>query len=218
MLLPTLRSEYNCLAASPHFATFPPSNGPIHNYGLEKQISTVLPPSGSPYMPSFSPYSTTWAPDNLLQQPLLSEVLCRRTPKEEPSVVRLPKQHGLTSVPSRRPFRISPDIFLNNPLLRGLTKELLEESWYLAGAPERKISKEEARLGIGPVGKSIFLAYARSTLDSATRIHWSCLICDASDGVTNPAYIREDRILKHIFHHFNHRPWVCRGQCGITRW
>ena len=133
------------------------------------------------------------------------------------------KIHNRPLSSSRRPFRISPEVFTQNPLLRALTEVLLKETWYIDGVQERKITEEEARLRIGPIGKSVFLAYARSIAGTAPQTLWSCLICEALDSSTNQlnpgyTYTREDRILKHIRHHFEHRPWVCSGKCGTTRW
>jgi len=194
----------------------PAINEPVPDIGLETDFSTLPPPSGPLDNFSFSSYSTSWDQNSSFQVPFLSELGTKNA--EEYTMV--PRPDNLSS---RRPSRICPDIFIHDPLLRGLTKRLLEESWYLDGAPERQISEKEARLGIGLVGKSIFLAYARTIPDSATRTRWRCLICEASDGTTNQtnpkyAYGREERILKHIRHHFVHRPWVCGGQCGTAEW
>ena len=133
-----------------------------------------------------------------------------------------PKLHDLAASSPRRPFRVSPEIFIHNSSLRALTERLLKETWCINGAQGCQVSGEEARLRMGPVGKSIFLAYARR-MGVAPQTLWGCLICEALDGSTNqlnPGYThnREDRILKHIHHHFEYRPWFCSGRCGTTRW
>jgi hypothetical protein len=48
-------------------------------------------------------------------------------------------------------------------------ERLLKESWYILGAVERRISKEEAGLQVGMIGNLIFLAYARGVSGNATQ-------------------------------------------------
>lgn len=167
-----------------------------------------------------SPSPTSILPDekNFLQQQFQVEKLSPEHPKEDSMG---PTIHNFSSLSSQRPFHISPEIFIHNPLLRALTKQLLQEPWYINGDQERLISEEEGRLRLGPVGKSIFLAYARRISSANSRTHWSCLICEAPNGTADQivsGYAREDRMLRHIQHHFKHRPWVCSGQCGTTHW
>lgn len=112
---------------------------------------------------------------------------------------------------------------LSNPKLQALVLQIFSEPWFLNDQPERNLTDEEATDGLGFTGRSVFLAFASRLRDGSVRAgKWRCLICDTlpvtlSNG---KGYIstREDRILKHIRHHFRHRPWVCGGQCGTEEW
>jgi hypothetical protein len=214
MPLPSQCPGYTHAVTPPCLALSHTTNGPNPNFGRGTQFSAPPAPSRAPQTSPYSSDSTTWELDGPPQQPFLTESC------PENRFIAGSKLHNLSS---RQPFRISPDIFVHSPSLRTLTEKLLQESWYINGAPERRISEEEARLRIGPAGKSVFLAFARSTPGDVPRTLWFCLVCEASDGATNPlssrsTYTREDRILKHIRHHFEHRPWVCSGQCGTGGW
>ena len=172
--------------------------------------------SPTPYVPPHVPYLDE---NGLSQRSLIEEM----GPKNATNNYMGPKLHNIFPLLSRRPFRVSPEIFTHNSLLRAFTERLLMESWFINGAQERQICEEEARLRMGPVGKSIFLAYARSIAGVTPQTLWSCLICEAVDVSTKQfnrgyTYSREDRILKHIRHHFEYRPWFCSGRCGTARW
>lgn len=215
LLLPT---QYNHLAASNYLPRSPPINGPLHSVESMPHFLIGSLPSEPPRMSPST--SMSWVQNSVLPPPseMNEPELGAGNDNEE---YKGSKPHIFATALSRRPFRVSPDIFTHNPLLRQFTEQLLNESWCINGAQERQIREEEARLRIGPVGKSIFLAYARSILEGSTRNRWVCLICEASNGATDQIlhrYSREGRILTHIRHHFEHRPWVCGGQCGRTQW
>lgn len=215
---PSQYPGYHPFTASPYLAISYPSNDLVPNLGFETHFPT-LPPLSGPHLSPNSPYSVTWNQRSSPQQPRLIQEFGSGSAEEASLMVS--NRHNPSSSSSRRPFRISGDTFFQNPLLYALTEQLLKEPWYLDGAPERRISQEEARSQVGPVGRSIFLAYARRVRSNGAQALWVCLICQASNSAADQiaiGYSREDRILKHIRHHFDHRPWVCSGQCGTTGW
>jgi hypothetical protein len=123
----------------------------------------------------------------------------------------------------RRPIQVSPGVILSNPRLHALIRQIFSEPWFLNGKEERNVTDKEARSGLGSMGKSVFLAFAEPLRGRSSRAKaWRCLICDTLPAVLSDGkgytIAREDRILKHIRHHFGHRPWVCGGQCGTGDW
>jgi hypothetical protein len=108
-------------------------------------------------------------------------------------------------------------------MLRTLALQIFSEPWFINRQTERNLTGKEASSGLGTAGKSVFLAFATRLRHGSARVgRWRCLICDTlpvklsnGKGYTSA---REDRILKHIRHHFGHRPWVCGGQCGMGEW
>ena len=108
-------------------------------------------------------------------------------------------------------------------MLHALVLQVFSEPWFINGQTERHLTDKEASGGLGFAGKSVFLAFATRLRDGCARVgKWRCLICDTlpvklNDGKGYTS-AREDRILKHIRHHFGHRPWACEGQCGTGEW
>ena len=108
-------------------------------------------------------------------------------------------------------------------MLHALVLQIFSEPWFVNGQTERNLTDEEASSGLGFAGKSVLLAFSTRLRDGVARGgKWRCLICDTlpvalsnGKGYTST---REDRILKHIRHHFGHRPWACGGQCGMGEW
>ena len=187
---------------------------------LKTTFSTGFFPVGNGVSPGFQEA-------HLLHQPLYTPNYC--PPLTERSASLSPSLSSSSLVPScsasscRRPIQVDPSIILSNPKLYALAFQIFSESWFLNGQVERNLTDKEASNGLGFMGKSVFLAFASRLGDGSARVgKWRCLICDTlpvtfSDG-KGYTTTREDRILKHIRHHFRHRPWVCEGQCGMGEW
>ena len=208
---------HNHLTALPYPSVLLPISGTFLNSGLEAHFQSFPPLLGLPWTCPPFPSILHDQKGPSQQQPQVENSGPEHT--NEGSLEHVVR--SLLPLSSQRPFYIRPEIFILNPLLLALTEQLFQETWYINAAEERLISEEEARLRLGPAGKSIFLAYTRSFPGNASRTHWSCLICEAANGAANqivPGYGREDRILRHIRHHFRHRPWICSGQCGRAQW
>lgn len=147
------------------------------------------PPSGHPYVPPHLPYLDE---NGLSQRSLIEEM----GPESATNNYMGPKPHNIFPSSSRRPFRVSPEIFTHNSSLRAFTERLLMESWFINGAQERQICEKEARLKMGPVGKSILFAYARSIAGVAPQTLWNCLICEAVDVLFPSGTLLRRRNLK----------------------
>ena len=158
-------------------------------------------------------------------QPQYNPTICspstQRSVSLSPTVSSSPLASSCSSC--RHPVRVEPKVILSNQRLQALVLQILSEPWFINHQAERNLTDKEATDGLGFAGKSVFLAFASRLRDGSERAgKWRCLICDTlpvtlSNG---KVYIitREDRILKHIRHHFGHRPWVCGGQCGTKEW
>ena len=140
-----------------------------------------------------------------------------------PTASTSPLASSCSSSSCRHPVQVEPKVILSNPMLHALVLQIFSEPWFVNGQTERNLTDEEASSGLGFAGKSVLLAFSTRLRDGVARGgKWRCLICDTlpvalsnGKGYTST---REDRILKHIRHHFGHRPWACGGQCGMREW
>jgi len=165
--------------------------------------------------------------DHSPQQPQYIPTVC--SPSTERSISRSPTTSisPLASPCSgsscRHPVQVEPGVILSNPMLHALVLQIFSEPWFTNGRTERNLTDKEASSGLGFAGKSVFLAFATRPRDGSARVgKWRCSICDTLpiklSNRKQYTSAREDRILKHIRHHFGHRPWVCGGQCGMGEW
>jgi len=156
-------------------------------------------------------------------------ILCSPLPDQSVSLsptVSSPPLTASCSAPScRNPVPVEPSVILSDPKLQALVLQIFSEPWFLNGQAERDLMDKEAKDGLGfsTTGKSVFLAFASRLRNGSARAgKWKCLICETLPVTPSSGKgytcTREDRILKHIRHHFRHRPWVCRGQCGMGEW
>ena len=165
--------------------------------------------------------------DHLPNQPQHTHIVC--SPSTERSVPLSPPVSVSPLAPSgpgsscRHPVPIEPGVILSDSKLHAFVLQIFSEPWFLNGQAERTLTDNEASSGLGFIGKSVFLAFASRLRDGPTRGgKWRCLICDTLPATLSNGKeyttTREDRVLKHIRHHFGHRPWVCGGHCGIGDW